>query len=186
MLKKIMLVAAFATLTFCAQAQEKESTESLFKFGVKAGYSNFNFDYIREDDIVNSTWEDYDINVPGFFVGVSTDIKLNNSLHLEPSILYSRIKKDWREHNVLMLPVMAKYYFAGTGFNIQAGPQLTWIMDNFNRKELGLDLGLAGGYDINEHFFIEARYNWNLTDRWEDNYSELKVNNFHVGVGYRF
>ena len=85
---------------------------------------------------------------------------------------------------------MAKYYISESGFQLMAGPQANFILDSFEgENSFGLDLTFGAAYDIDEHFFIEARYSFELTNRIEDggDYDVSgKYNTLFVGIGYKF
>ena len=101
-----------------------------------------------------------------------------------------------KESNMLYVPLMARYYVQNSAFNIQAGPQTAYILDAEGLNRFGLDLGFGAGYVIDENFFLEARYAFELTNRFkelEPVWGEIlegelkgKVNSFLVGMGYKF
>ena len=57
---------------------------------------------------------------------------------------------------------------------------------------IGIDLGFGLGYNINEHFFVEAKYYHEVTNRFKDHElhmsNDLKegINSLMIGVGYKF
>ena len=65
----------------------------------------------------------------------------------------------------MQIPIMAKMYVTEQ-FNIQAGPQITYtleeVIDDFTKFNIGLGAGL--GYDITEDVFIESRYVFQLNN----------------------
>lgn len=80
---------------------------------------------------------------------------------------------------------MFKYY-AIDSFNLQVGPQISFGLDKSNRSAVGLDIGAGLGYDFNKHFFVEGRYNYEMTNRSNFNGIKTKYNNFTIGLGFKF
>lgn len=177
-MKKILLFAAGMLFTIQTYAQKTD-------FGVTAGYLNIN---------AASTSGIYDEseNASGFYVGFLADIPLSEAFYLQPSVNYGNAE----EANLLSIPVMLKYYIADSGFNVLAGPQANIILDERpgTVKALGIDLGFGAGYDINENFFLQAKYFLELTNRFKDDIMGLpegvefdyNVNTLFIGVGYKF
>lgn len=124
-------------------------------------------------------------NNTGFYVGISfVDISLTEKLKFQPEINYIGIK----DFNQIQTPILLKYNIANK-FSAYAGPNFGFLLDTpegINSFNVALDFGLS--YDITEKFSIETRYDWgqtNLLDGGDsDNY--LKLNNFQVGVAYKF
>ena len=104
---------------------------------------------------------------------------------------------------------MAKYYVVDK-LNIQAGPQLTFS-SNLNEikqsirdiegvvgsdsnigdvlRTTGVDLGFGVGYDITDRFFAQARYAFELTNRYDgplNSVLEIKPQTLMVGIGFTF
>jgi opacity protein-like surface antigen len=53
--------------------------------------------------------------------------------------------------------------------------------------KLNLQLAVGVGYDIDESFFVQARYGFQLNDHFTgDGDGEIKFNSLTVGVGYKF
>ena len=133
----------------------------------------------------------------GFFVGLSSEFRLDEKWAIEPSLLYSVV--DGTDY--LQLPILPKYYVA-ENVSFTAGPQLTYaVEDEFDViNNLGLDVSLGLSVDIDEHFFAYGRYALELTDRTSntdfasldpfDPGSSIRVktrlNSLHIGVGYTF
>lgn len=174
-MKKVLLAAV--GLFFAAQVNAQE-------FGITAGYLNLT---------ASTSYGDMDVSASesGFYAGVLADFELSESFHLEPAVVYGNAN----EANTLFIPVLVKYYIETSGFNIQAGPQGTLVLDDLEGsgvKSFGLDLGFGAGYDINENFFLQARYAFELTNRADTDFfgapDDLKahINSLFVGVGYKF
>lgn len=179
MMKKVLLIAVGLFLGINVSAQQTS-------FGVTAGYADITAKISAStSDIEAST------GISGFYVGALADITLSPNFHVQPSVNLA-IADD---SNFLLIPVMAKYYISDSGFHLQAGPQGTLILeDSGGLNTFGIDLALGAGYDINSHFFIEARYAFELTNRFPDDYTDaasnatakVKFNTFTAGVGYKF
>lgn len=153
------------------------------QFGVKAGFNSTSFavTFMDESDSDASN---------GFYLGVLADFEISEGLNLQPELQYVNISEDGESTGFLNLPVMFKYYIA-EGFNVQAGPQISYLLeeaeDDFSN--LGIDLAVGLGYDIDDNFFVDARYSYNLNNRYtgegSDDFS-IRFNAFQVGVGYKF
>ena len=88
----------------------------------------------------------------------------------------------------IQIPAMFKYYVA-SGFNLQAGPQLTFDFEDYPEDWTGLNLGLAlgAGYDFSERFMGEIRYGLQLNNHYTgDADLSAKINYLNLGVGYKF
>lgn len=176
MLKKLLLVIclAFASTTMISQETG---------FGLTAGYLNLNVRASYEG--VNAS-----TNGSGFYVGALADIPLSESFYLQPSVIYGNAE----DSNILYFAAMGKYYVAGSGFNIQAGPQLSLILDEVGGdiNTLGIDLGIGAGYDITENFFLQGRYAFEVTNRIDGKAEGVPegvkstINSLMIGVGYKF
>lgn len=152
------------------------------KFGFTAGYLNAEVEVSLDGEGSVSASES------GFYVGALADIDLNGALHLQPEVLYGNIN----EGSVLYIPVLLKYYIAESGFHFMAGPQATIDLEEGQEgyNSLGIDAAFGLGYDINENFFLNARYALELTNRIGDIEGaeglKGKINSLQLGVGYKF
>ena len=160
-MKKLLLTAlAVVGFVVSSNAQEKP------RFGVTAGYINTTIK-VSGDGMSAS------VDESGFFVGANADFKLSDVLHVQPAVLYASVD----EADFLHIPIMFKYYVAEQ-FNIQAGPQGSLFLEDTEDtiNSFGLDLGAGLGYDINENFFVEARYAFELTNRTPDFDAKTRIN----------
>ncbi|MUP45462.1 porin family protein [Gramella sp. BOM4] len=174
-MKKFLFLSVF----FIAGFQLVKAQET--KFGLTAGYLNAESSYSFEGSKSSET-------ASGFFVGALADFTINESFHITPGVNYGKAE----EVSFLYIPVMAQYYIAESSFFLQAGPQVSILLDNNGNdsaNKFGLDLGLGVGYHITENFFIDAKYSFELTNRLgelnrdgEDN----RLNGLFLGVGYKF
>lgn len=166
------IVNSFSCCWFCCVFKCTRKTG----FGVTAGYINTTIK-VSGDGMSAS------VDESGFFVGANADFKLSDVLHVQPAVLYASVD----EADFLHIPIMFKYYVAEQ-FNIQAGPQGSLFLEDTEDtiNSFGLDLGAGLGYDINENFFVEARYAFELTNRTPDFDAKTRINTLQIGVGYRF
>jgi len=151
-------------------------------FGVTAGYTNISENVKANDGSNSFTVSDGE---SGFYVGGLMDIAVGDNFHVQPEALFALVQ----DTKFLYIPVLAKFYIADSGFHVLAGPQANIVLEEtFGTNAFGLDLTFGAGYDINEHFFLDARYGLELTNRVNDapNDAKVRYNTLNVGVGYRF
>lgn len=147
-MKKILLTAAAITFACSMQAQ----------FGVKAGVNFANFRGDGADNLnVLTTWH----------AGVVYEAEITKDFSFQPELLYSvsGAKNDDTEYKLsyFTAPLMLEFY-PTEGFSIQAGPQLSMLVnetDNFEGfKSKTFDLGVAAGLEfyLTNNLFVQARY----------------------------
>jgi len=175
MKKNIFIVACFLCVSI-GFSQE-------VKFGFTAGYLNLSASTDYWDSEVSE-------NHSGFFAGLFGDFTITEAFHFEPAVIYGNADNL----NILFIPVLAKYYLGGTGFNLIAGPQGSMILDEMDPafKRLGWDLSFGAGYDVTERIFFRARYSVEITNRINNNLvgatsaDNSRINSLFAGVGYKF
>ncbi len=170
-MKKIILTAVAVFGFAFANAQEA-------KFGLTAGVDFASAKVTIPGDVSVSSSE------TGFYIGGLVDFTASDKFHIQPELLLVIID----DSKQLQLPILAKYY-VGEKFSLLAGPDVLFDLENepgFKTVGLGLDFG--GAYDINKNFSIEARYNFGLSNLFEDAPSGYKatISGLFVGVGYKF
>ncbi len=186
-MKKILLCLMVISGLNLLNAQETE-------FGISAGYNSL----IASVSVNGVSASD---SATGFYAGVFADIPVNEKLHIQPEVLISVTSKNGDPGSVLVVPVIGKYYVAEK-FNLQAGPQLDYILDDDSDtiKKLGVGLSTGIGYDISDKVFASARYSFGLTNRLDDSDFivddsdplfvgldiKTKFNFFQIGIGYKF
>lgn len=147
-------------------------------FAVKAGINNvstkvdFNIDGFGSGSASDSEL--------GFYVGGGYNFEIDEKWDIEPSALLSIVS----DLTSLYIPVMAKYNIS-EAFNIQAGPQINYLLEDMDDGALGIDLAVGGGYQINENWFVEARYGFEVS-RGGDFGEVASINTLTIGGGYRF
>jgi len=114
----------------------------------------------------------------GFFAGVGYQFSIDDKFDLQPSLLFSVVD----DLNSLYVPVMVKYNLTDQ-FNIQAGPQVNYLLeDAFDSGQFGIDIAAGVGYRITDEIYVQGRYGLEIV-RDLDN---VNVNTFQIGVGYNF
>jgi len=154
MKKILMMVAVMALVSTASFAQAT--------FGAKAGLNFANMSYDVEGLSISPD------SKTGVVIGGFARFSLTESFALQPELLYSaqgaKMEDEKVELNYISVPVMAKYYFGG--FNVQAGPQLGFLMsakaDGEDVKDMtkGMDFGLSfgAGYDLEMGVGFDLRY----------------------------
>ena len=203
-MKKIFVLAAGLLFAGAVHAQ------SPIRVGVKAGV---NLPNIIKDDGDN----DFNTKInPGFNAGVTLDIPLIEGLAFTPELLYAtkgyKVESsagDFTQTTSFVdVPILASIQLGGSGLNLVAGPQVSFLMstknkfktdmgeleqqidedsDKFKKSLLGGVIGFR--YDINSNVDFHGRYaldfqknNENGTNRTP----EFKNQVFSVGFGYKF
>jgi opacity protein-like surface antigen len=196
-MKKIFLSAVFALVAFTTL-----SAQGTFKFGATGGllHSNSNFNL----DVVLTDFKLATLNETGFYIGAIAELGLSEKLSIQPELTYGSAG----DLSFIYLPIMAKVKVA-QGLNVQFGPQLNFNSNVDEIKQLineidanddqnsysdalkssAFDLGFGLGYDVNDHFAVQARYAFPLTNRYDgpgNSLLEIKNNTLNVGVAYFF
>ncbi|WP_036383311.1 porin family protein [Muricauda sp. MAR_2010_75] len=170
-MKKLFLVVVvvFGCVSF-SQAQEA-------RFGATAGYLNARGS-VKADGISISASES------GFYLGAVADFNVAENFNVQPELLFASIDGS----NGLMLPILGKFAISEK-FNFQAGPQLVFSFEDTPEDFSSVEFDIAGGvgYDIDEDFFIEARYTFQINNSYTgDEDVKVRGNYLTVGVGYKF
>jgi len=201
-MKKLFLLSIITLFSL-----QLSQAQSLPKFGVTGGLLNTNVDFKTGNSLLNLVGVNNfaKINSTGFYIGGLVDIGLVGDFHIQPELLYGSAE----DLSFFYLPVMAKYYVVDK-FHIQAGPQLNFSsnLDDIKRairdteellgtngsvddvlKTFGVDIGLGAGFDVVDNLTIQARYSFELTDRYSGpagGVLDIKGSAFQVGVAYMF
>ncbi|TVZ28178.1 opacity protein-like surface antigen [Gillisia sp. Hel_I_86] len=205
-MKKSILLIGMALLSIGSLSAQ----ESVY-FGVKGGLnlSTFRGDGFGDFDNPSSR--------TSFNLGLLAEIPLSDKFSVQPEVLYSGQGYDIASRNnandveyqldYINVPVLAKYYLI-EGLSIEAGPQIGFLVnseidsnpsgdggdvalneDQFNKVDLSL--GLGASYKFRGGFFVNARYNFGLSDVYDDSYvgfknSDVKHSVFQGGIGFMF
>ena len=204
-MKKIFILAIGLFVAGAANAQ------SPLRFGIKGG---LNLPNIIKDDGNNNF--DTKIN-PGFNVGVTVDIPLIEGLAFTPEALYStkgykltsRAGDFTQTTNFIDIPILASIKLGGSGLNLVAGPQVSFLMSTKNKFENGFGSveqkiveddsdrfkkSLFGGvvgfrYDVTSNIDFHGRYALDFQKNNENRSNEtpeFKNQVFSLGFGYKF
>ncbi|WP_459209898.1 porin family protein [Aquimarina rhabdastrellae] len=179
-MKKITFFALFMVLGLVSMNAQED-----IRFGVTAGYANATAK-LKAGNIDESEGSS------GFFLGALAEFKLNEKFSIEPKLTFTQISEDGNKTDFLQLPVMAKFYpVSDSGFNLQAGPQITYtledISDDFTKFNIALGAGV--GYEFLDNFFVDARYHLQLNNYYTGSGSDdikSRVNFLNIGIGYKF
>lgn len=134
-------------------------------FGVKGGV-NITFYNQNEGDFGENPEADL-----GFYAGFFTEFDFDNSLHLQPELLYIGLN----DFQFLNAPIYLKYDVSNS-FNIMVGPSLNYFFDFFSNKfKVRADLSLA--YNLSSNIDLHMKYTLG--------FEELSPNVLFLGVGYR-
>lgn len=198
-MKKIFLVVVIAFLAIQGNAQD-------LKFGIKGGInlSNFTGDDAGDSDMRTA-----------FHLGVLSEYMVSEQFSIQPEVLFSAQGAKFKygkfgdfdaKLSYVSVPVMLKYY-AAPGFNIQVGPQVSFLVDskiehdnktvtdvlkklgvadedNYKTVDFGLNFGL--GYTFTNSIFVEGRYNLGLTKIRDKGDAKIKNGVFQFSIGYMF
>jgi len=179
-------------------------------------YSSFNGEVAKDNSLKG---------LSGFYVGALLELPLGDVISLQPEVIYSRQGAAWEQKNnlgsfkkdlrldYLNIPVMAKVNL-GPLF-LQGGVQFGFLVDKpevsytaGNRRisqtvdkdayasfDFGVGAGL--GVKLNQHFFVETRYTYSLTNVFDPNDKHFKSSLisdgdnfknsvFSIGLGMKF
>jgi len=169
-MKKIIFSVAVLLSGMVLQAQDID-------FGVTAGYLNAEGKIKAEDFTIS-------VSESGFYIGAVVDFTIDEKFHIQPELLYASID----DSDGILLPIMARYYVSDK-FNLQAGPQIVFSLEDTPEDFSSVEFDIAGGlgYDITDNFFLEARYTFQLNNSYtgpED--VKVRGNYLTIGVGYTF
>ncbi|MCR9264406.1 MAG: porin family protein [Flavobacteriaceae bacterium] len=168
-MRKLIVLAVFFTSVIVSNTYGQEG------FAVKAGLNNVSMKVDTGDDFFGSV-SDSEL---GFYLGGSYNFVASEEFDIEPSVLFSFVD----DLTSLYIPIMAKYKI--NNFNIQAGPQINYLLEDIPDGEFGLDIAFGGGYQIDDNWFVEARYGLQVS-RGGDFGDVVDINTLTFGAGYRF
>ena len=175
-MKKVLLIAVVALLGL-GNVNAQETT-----YGATAGFHSLTIKVSGDGGSIST-------NGSGYYVGFFADFNISEEFNIQPEIHFASAYKDGDSADEIIIPVMAKY-FVSEKFNIQAGPQFDFVIDEDAEgvNKFGIGLGFGVGYEVSEKMFAAARYSIGLSNRIEDAPSGIssKFNTFQIGLGYRF
>ena len=213
-----ILIAALSVFALQAQAQVRG--------GVRAGFNaaTWGGDAVESFSEMMGNAGAMEINMkPGFHVGAYVQLPLTNGLSLEPGVYYSQkgveVSQTFMSSSFIKpratitdnahyveMPVLLRAHL-GPGFQIYAGPQVGYLVENRIRAEAGLfgasyeyntsadpglrkfDFGLAGGlgYEFAGGVNLQAGYEYGLSTLDEGRSNVDAYNRvIKVSLGYTF
>ena len=201
-MKKLLSLSLIALF-----AMNLAQSQALPKFGLTGGLLNTNVDFKTGNSLLNLIGVNNfaKINSTGFYIGGLVDIGVVGNFHIQPEFLYGSAE----DLSFFYLPILAKYYVADK-FHLQAGPQLSFSsnLDDIKKairdteeligtngnvddvlKTIGVDIAIGAGFDVLDNLAIQARYSFELTDRYSGpagGVLDIKGSAFQVGVAYMF
>ncbi|WP_040278592.1 porin family protein [Psychroserpens damuponensis] len=135
-------------------------------FGIKGGL-NLTFFKVPEAQFGNTIQTE-----TGFYGGLFTDFKIDETVHLQPELLYIQLN-DFKFINA---PIYAKFQLSNK-LSFMAGPSLNYFFDFFvNKFKVRGDL--ASAYNISNHLDIHMKFVVGFT--------EVAPNGLFLGIGYTF
>ncbi|HLT51938.1 MAG TPA: porin family protein [Arenibacter sp.] len=179
MMKKTVLLAAFALISITAFAQQGSG------FGIKGGLNyGANGDYFRSAE---SAYENPDSNV-GYHIGVFG--KLGDKIYFRPELVYTKMKSDYDNNSFDMskldAPLLVGINIIGP-LQVFAGPAFQYILDTDyeditigdveNDFSVGLNIGAGVSFG---KFGIDLRY-----ERGFSNNEITVLDNNNVPIGDR-
>lgn len=176
-MKKLLLSIALVSFCFSANAQDS-------KFGATAGYQSVT-------GKVSGGGEDISSDSSGFFLGVFAEFSVTETFSIQPELQYSSITDEGESTDLIIIPLMMKFHVT-ENFNLMAGPQFDYIIeeDLEGINKLGLGLGLGLGIDVSDNISLGARYSFGfdrLDDMGEDvGDATFKLNILQIGLNYSF
>lgn len=160
----------FTSIAVIAMVMTSNAQEG---FAAKAGLNNVS---ISVDTDGFGNFSDSEL---GFYLGGGYNFVASENFDIEPSVLISIVS----DLTALYIPVMAKYKISD--FSIHAGPQINYLLEDVDDGALGIDLAIGAGYQIDDNWFVEARYGFEIS-RGGDFGDAIDINTLTFGGGYRF
>lgn len=122
----------------------------------------------------------------GFYLGAFSKFHISEKVIIVPGIDYGNINGNESAYFSLM-----GGYYVSNRFNIQIGPQISYLLETTPNEvdKIGLDLGFGIAYDIDVNFSISVRYNSELSNRAstvDADYIRTRFDWLFIGMGYSF
>jgi len=126
----------------------------------------------------------------GFGVGVTYLLDVTGEIQARPELIYINYSTSEfsSSYSTLMLP-LPLIYTVTDDLNIQAGPSLTYALDEISDNDIdnsssSIGFVLGAGYSFSEKVYGQIRYIPQLTNSVNDPDASLKINNLVFTVGY--
>jgi hypothetical protein len=192
----IFFIFFLSCLGLIANGQDTppQNSASRVSFGIKGGLNIANLEDNQEANTGALT---------GFHAGILAHIHLNNSLALQPEVVYSRQGAKYpnlgTEYiNYVNIPILLQVMF-NQGVRIQTGPQLGFLTEARLERESGgetdirdqlenacLSWVIGAGYLSPIGVGIDARYNLGLINIVNDSPHDVKNRVWQFGLFYQF
>ncbi|AHM63601.1 hypothetical protein D770_26790 [Flammeovirgaceae bacterium 311] len=219
-MKKIALTLFAALFIFTLQ------TEAQVRGGIRAGANGATWggDAVGSfTDMMNTTGVMKTEMNPGFHAGAYLQVPVSQTVSFEPGVYYSQkgmqVSQTFETNSFfkpqatvtntshyIEMPVLMRVHL-GPGFQVYAGPQLSYLVDNQVRAEAGVlglsyeqnwsvdpglrkaDFGVTGGigYEFAQGLNLQAGYEWGLSslDEGKSNFDAYN-RVIKLSVGYTF
>lgn len=189
---KIYLSMALAAILFTTTVNAQH-----VNLGVKGGLNLYN---LKNDNDVK-----YDSKA-GLHLGLLGHIHITKQFAIQPELVFSQQGAKFTSNgtetkynmNYINVPVMFQYMF-DNGFRLEAGPQVGFLMSakaktnsnevdfKDNLKTVDFALGVGVGYIfMPSGFGVDARYNFGLSNIYENSSVKSYNRGFQLGVFYQF
>jgi hypothetical protein len=219
-MKKIALTLFAAVFIFTLQSQAQ------VRGGIRAGVNaaTWGGDAVESfTDMLDATGVMKTEMNPSFHAGAYLQVPINSAVSIEPGIYYSgkgmRVTQTFATNSIIRpqatvtnnahyieMPVLMRFHL-GPGFQIYAGPQLSYLVENRVNVEAGVlgltyeqdwktdpglrkaDFGVTGGigYEFARGLNLQAGYEWGLSslDEGKSNFDAYN-RVIKVSLGYTF
>lgn len=164
------LVIGFFFLSFSSA-----NSQSL-DLGIKGGINYASISSIEEDSRLGLTG--------GVYVGVRF-----NAFAVQAEFLFSQQGGEFNQQDIetdyALVPVIFKLHFLKV-FNLQAGPQFSYLINGSNILESEqLDISAAAGFGLTfGSLNIDARYNYGFTDAFKGASGENRFISLALGLSF--
>jgi opacity protein-like surface antigen len=181
-LKKLIVIAIILFSTSFLQAQKA-------RFGVKAGLNLTTIDGYSDAKMLAS-----------YNAGLFSEIEVTHRIGVQLELMYSaqgaKFEKTTNTLNYVNVPVLFKYYLFNGLFNVQAGPQIGFLVssksdiknysDTLNKSDFSFLIG--PGYNFTDDLSVDARYYYSFTQLNKTGNNNLDTRNsvFQINIGYKF
>ncbi len=178
------------------QGTSSSSSNSDIRFGAKAGFNLATLG--GSTNIGNYSTK------PGFHIGGVLDIPFSDIINIQPEVLISLqgtggyITNENLNLWYVNVPVVGKYNVWDNLF-IEAGPQIGFLLgdntedqylngldivvvDGFDTNTIDFGLAVGAGYELDDNFYFQARFNFGFINAIKDVNSKNRV--FQISAVY--
>lgn len=135
------------------------------KVGLKSGanFSNFTASSIENVEFNHAT---------NFHAGLAVEFNLTPSFSIQPEVMYITQGSNLNAFGeqiknrlgYIAVPVLAKFYFIPGKLSIEAGPQVSVLVNEAegistsDTEKIDFSLTAGAGFNVTNHIFVQARY----------------------------